>query len=88
MTNKETQTELEIAKESIDAIKHMISAGGKDAAELICQTHKSSCQRFLEFMREINLWEVVSSNSVCLNEVEEKITDLKSAIEEYEKNGI
>ena len=34
----------------------------------------------LEFIREINLWEVVSSNSICLNEVEERITDCKNAL--------
>ena len=50
-------------------------------------THKESCERFLEFLKEeMKKWETISALSevyISTGELEEKITDLKQAIKLY-----
>jgi len=56
-----------------------------------CFAHKQTCQRWLEFLEELNeqlqrIWKVI--DALEGDETTEKITDLKQAIKIYEENGI
>ena len=52
-----------------------------------CHEHKSSCERFLEFLKDKENCSNQSC-SYCLREIREKITDLRQAIKLYNEAGI
>ena len=57
-----------------------------------CQQHKASCERFLEFLEDFKgalpLAEPDEVYYSLRDMIEEKITDLKQAINSYSENGI
>ena len=63
-----------------------------DVCRLKCEEHKSSCQRFLEFLEEeMKRWMKINELSdtyISTGELEEKITDLKQSIKLYNEAGI
>lgn len=86
--------ETQIAKENIKLYEGMRGNVNSQAREFkICEEHKASCQRFLEFLENKKFWYMK-----CLSckrrpvhfvlDFKEKITDLKQAISLYEKEGI
>ena len=88
------KTETEIAVESIriyNSVKNLDLSTFQDKWN-ICKTHKSSCERFLEFLgEEMKRWETINELSeayISTGELEEKIQDLKNAIKKYDGAGI
>ncbi len=71
------KTEHEIAKENI-----------KDFTTLATEEHKGSCERFLDFLEEAKEKIVYVENEITHYLMQEKITDLKQAIKEYDNHGI
>ncbi len=88
--------EHEIAKANILSLNKIKEAPtmGIDKFQFIVsmKTHKKSCQRFLEFLEEeMKRGETINKLSetyISTGELEEKITDLKNTIQEYDKNDI
>lgn len=85
------KSELVIAQENVDNIKENIEITGKfsmDADEITKQseTHKTTCQRFLEFLE--GLQGVLRTNKESSMRLDMKITDLKQAIKTYKDAGI
>lgn len=88
----QTKTELEIATENIDKRRY---GAFQQTWMIFSKEHKSSCERFLEFLENsLHFLEtptgVKMHNCACNNceRNNEKIADLKSAIGEYNKNEI
>ena len=83
------KTETKIAEENI---KKWISWDSPHTT-FICETHKVSCQRFLEFLENWNNNVIVCEECNKRNidkqlEMKQKITDLKNAIKKYDEAGI
>ena len=88
---KETKT----AKENVELqSKFMESLRMKEIfiSLNICNEHKQTCQRWLEFLEdETNYLWTISNKEICElkeDKISKKITDLKQAIKLYEENGI
>ncbi len=88
------KTETEIAKENVriyQSVRDLDLSTVQDKWN-ICNTHKASCQRFLEFLgEEMKRWETINELSeayISTGELEEKIQDLKNAIKKYDGAGI
>ena len=94
MTSK---TETQIAKENIKRIEDEMKFGGKHenweygtnptlyGYEARAEEHKTSCQRFLEFLED---YEKDTGDFYVGDMVFRKITDLKQAIKLYNGAGI
>ncbi len=82
------KTETQIAKENIKNIKkeELPEMNQANISGMIIE-HKASCQRFLEFLININ-GTFEQKKAFTFKEQEEKITDLEQAIKLYEDNGI
>lgn len=90
MTSK---SEYEIAKENVEQLKE--PAIDYNAWKFVCETHKASCERFLEFLEDTFIHSKVERKKYSISEmpityisIKDKITELKKAIEHYTKNGI
>ena len=88
-----TKSETQIAEENIKNFKY--SKLGEASAFIIpCKLHKTSCQRFLEFLDNKVLINVTELETACeedfkkIDVINKKITDLKQAIKLYSENGI
>lgn len=89
------KTELEIAQENVGDYQR-VKKEDLEVSPLhylgLCNFHKATCQRFLEFLEEeMKRWETINELSeayISTGELEEKITDLKQAIKLYEDAGI
>ncbi len=82
--------ETKIAKENIDIEKNFMSRcteGCEDSLK-ICQTHKQTCQRWLEFLGDFDYSVVSKFNFDKVVEYGDKIKDLKQAIKLYKGAGI
>lgn len=78
------KSETQIAQESISSMKHYKGDDELYTRNVIkCGTHKESCERFLEFLEDVDFDE-----SPFEDEGEGKITELKQAIKLYTENGI
>lgn len=85
------KTEHEIAKENIKVIgvHKRIEESGQLAnlRKRACLEHKQTLQRWLEFLEDdVEKYKIECHNGEC--QYCKKITDIKKALEEYEKNGI
>lgn len=92
--------EVEEAEKLVDNLTD--KSEDSDSIKMLSKSHKSSCQRFLEFLEdyEIRIPHKIEdecpkcnekySISPIINEdkIESKITDLKQAIKLYSENGI
>lgn len=74
------KTETQIAEEYVRTIGVLTVEKYKEQMESCCFVHKKSCQRFLEFIEDIDYGDITS--------IKRKITDLKQAIKLYEDVGI
>ncbi len=95
------KNELSIAKENVKVLEKIqgytlkdigkMSFGDERAIKERCETHKATCQRWLEFLEEVSI-PINFDKSISIKDksprVQQKITDLKQAIKEYENNGI
>ena len=80
------KTETQIAQENV---KYITSEVKFQWRKECCKEHKSSCERWLEFLKELESHKVSEHRkyqSVC--EFCIKITDLKQTIKLYSENGI
>ena len=84
------KTEHEIAKENIGVYNKVrdLELSISHSKWVICNSHKQTCQRFLDFLNlEIeNTYDI--KNQFFKVDLDRKITDLKNAIKEYDDNGI
>lgn len=78
-------TETPIAVKNIREFKYC-KVGEAVYYKWICDSHKESCQRFLEFLERYYLQ--YKTINIKLGYIQEKITDLKNAIKLYNENGI
>ncbi len=98
-----TKTETQIAQENVKEFKNpfpdgiegnpwtnKIREGLKRDLKEVMQTHKATCQRFLEFLESYGMiGSKFQGDSGIENEkYKEKITDLKQAIKSYGDAGI
>lgn len=88
------KTETQIAQENV---KNLTAIYGDKRDMGNCQSHKATCQRFLDFLEELQRYKFkcgfMESSELCDvfedNElIKDKITDLKQAIKCYEDAGI
>ena len=87
------KTETIIVEENIKLLKQRMQTFETNARRKgLCISHKASCQRFLEFLKdEMRRWEIsnaLSETYMSTGELEEKITDLQNAIKKYDEVGI
>ena len=94
--------ETEIARENIKFYNKEIARLVKGNLRFTLKAHKQTCQRFLEFLLDVDaylgkyLLKYPSSEekfwdkeiNIPDENIEEKITDLKQAIKLYEEDGI
>ena len=60
-----------------------------DKIEVTIESHKASCERFLEFLEEMYFEKiVVMMSGNWIDKYKDKITDLKQAIKLYDEAGI
>ena len=72
--------EKQIAKENIQFIKECKEENNSIPAE----SHKASCERFLEFLEDLNLEIYLHQTNTKKKDYREKIIDLKQAIKLYD----
>ena len=89
------KSETQIAQSNIDEHEEMNENSSQtpfNEVEKInerMETHKSSCERFLEFLEDlVNKSRVSFPLTEDINNFDNKITDLKQSIKLYSENGI
>jgi len=75
--------ETKIAKENVEKLGELLSPD-KYVIKGKCQEHKQTCQRWLEFLEDVDRIDC----QVCTGVLQTKIKDLKQAIKTYEDVGI
>ena len=80
------KTETQIAKEYIEELEKIIQEGIEKAyTRAVCKEHKTSCQRFLDFLEG---FEYDGESKSRLSYLLGKMVDLKQAIKLYDEAGV
>ncbi len=87
--------ELQVAKEYLKGIEILTLKKYKDLMRKICKTHKHSCQRSLDFLKELLNKSLIKGpevidlmHPVIKTNIKSKMTDLINTIKEYDENKI
>ncbi len=80
------KTETKIAKKAIKELNKAKKKANRDLIIILernMRTHEATCERFLEFLEPLTIYP-----HMYIENLKEKIQDLKQAIKLYEKEGI